>query len=215
MFSQKFLKSDIIRNKSNEQIFLHPLGVRNHINVFTERGVIVMDKEYINLKVQEIKNDIDLLHNKHIHELEKVPGTAKCSTLAKRMLENLNCVVDGYEELITNQIASAEREQFYLLSGMLTQLASEIAALSKKQPDGLVNAFKVSQINRVLRPLKEIMKDEPSMEFLDLVIEPDPEAKVDKSRNTYSDTALILSQFREACDKYRSKHYTSNRHTHL
>lgn len=166
-----------------------------------------MDKEYISLKVQEIKNDLNLLRKKHIHEIEKVPGIAKCSTLANRMEKNLDYIVSAYEELISTQAISAEREQFDLLSGLLTRLASEIADLSKKQPDGLVNAFKVGQINRVLRPLKEIMKNEPSTQFLDLVIEPDLDAKTDKSRNTYSDTALILSQFREACGEYRSKYY--------
>lgn len=173
-----------------------------------------MDKEYINLKVQAIENDLNLLRNRHVHELEKVPGTAKCSTLADRIKENLDYVVSAYEELILTQTASADRGQFDLLSGMLKRLASEIADLSKKQPDGLVNAFKVGQINRVLRPLKEIMKGEPSTEFLDIVIEPDPEAKTDKSRNTYSDTALILSQFQEACEEYRSKYYNILRNVH-
>lgn len=165
------------------------------------------NKDYIRLKVEALENDLDLLRNKHIHELEKVPGTAKCSTLANRMQENLNIIVSGYEKLISNQAISADREEFDLLSGMLTRLASEITDLSKKQPDGLLNAFKVGQLNRVLRPLKEIMKNEPSAVFLDLVIEPDSEAKTDKSRNTYSDAALILSQFREACGEYKSKYY--------
>lgn len=166
-----------------------------------------MDKEYIHLKVQSIENDLSLLRNRHIHEIEKVPGTAKCSTLAGRMQENLDYVISAYEELISNQAVSADREKFDLLSGMLIRLASEIADLSKKQPDGLVNAFKVGQINRVLLPLKEIMKDEPSTKFLDLLVEHDSETNTDKSRNTYSDTALILSQFREACGEYRSKYY--------
>lgn len=174
-----------------------------------------MDKEYVNLKVQAIVNDLDLLRNRHIHELEKVPGTPKCSTLADRMRENLDYVVSAYEELVLNQAVCADRERFDLLSGMLTRLASEISDLSKKQPDGLVNAFKVGQINRVLRPLKEIMKDEPSIEFLDLITEPDPEAKTDKSRNTYSDTALTLSQFREACGEYRSKYFDAAWNIHL
>lgn len=166
-----------------------------------------MDRENINAKVEAIKNDLDMLQKRHIHELEKNPGTPKCSTLANRMQENLNLVINAYEELISNQTVSADREQFDLLSGLLTRLASEIADLSKKQPDGLVNAFKVRQINKVIQPLKEIMKDEPSAVFLNLVTEPDPEARTDKSRNTYSDTAFILSQYREACGKYRSEHY--------
>lgn len=164
-----------------------------------------MDKEHIYLKIQEIETDLDLLRNKHVHELEKVPGTPKCSTLAERMQDKLDYIVSAYDELIDHQEKAADREQFDLLSGMLTRLASEIADLSKKQPDGLVNVFKVGQINRVLKPLKEIMADEPSAAFLDLVAE--VEDRAEKSRNSYSDVAVILSQFREACGEYRSKHY--------
>lgn len=166
-----------------------------------------MDKESIAIKVQEIENDLDLLRQKHIHELDKVPGVPKCSTLADRMKEKLDYVVSAYEEMIEHQRESADHEQFKLLSGLLSGLAKEIADLSKKQPDGLVNAFKVGQINRVLKPLKEIMADEPSATFLDLVAE--VEEKAEKSRNSYSDVAVILSQYTQACEKYRIKHYTS------
>ena len=44
-----------------------------------------MEREHINLKVQAIEGDLELLRNKHVHELEKAPGTPKCSTLADRM----------------------------------------------------------------------------------------------------------------------------------
>ena len=172
-----------------------------------------MDKEHIYLKIQEIEADLDLLRNKHVHELEKVPGTPKCSTLAERMQDKLDYIVSAYDKLIDHQEKAADREQFDLLSGMLTRLASEIADLSKKQPDGLVNAFKVGQINRVLKPLKEIMADEPSAAFLDLVAE--VEDRAEKSRNSYSDVAVILSQFREACGEYRSKHYDTGWSIHL
>ena len=174
-----------------------------------------MSKENINICIQAINNDLELLRNKHVHELEKIPGVAKCSTLANRIQDNLDYIIDTYEDLIISQTDSADREQFDLLSGLLTRLASEIADLSKKQPDGLVNTFKVGQINRVLRPLKEIMENEPSTEFLDLGMEPDAEAKPDKSRNTYSDVALILSQFREACGEYRAKYFDTSWNIHL
>ena len=172
-----------------------------------------MDKEHIYLRIQEIETDLDLLRNKHVHELEKVPGIPKCSTLADRIQNKLDYIVSAYDELIDHQEKAADREQFDLLSGMLTRLASEIADLSKKQPDGLVNAFKVGQINRVLKPLKEIMEDEPSAAFLDLVAE--VEERAEKSRNSYSDVAVILSQFREACGEYRSKHYDTGWSIHL
>lgn len=164
-----------------------------------------MDKEHIDLKVQDIETDLELLRNKHVHELEKVPGTPKCSTLADRIQDKLDYIVSAYEELIDHQEEATDREQFDILSGMLTRLACEIENLSKKKPDDLVNSFKVNQINRVLKPLKEIMSDEPSASFLDLVAEVEENAQ--KSRNSYSDVAVILSQYREACDEYKSKYF--------
>lgn len=172
-----------------------------------------MSSEYVNIKMQEIKNDLTLLRNKHIHELEKIPGTPKCSTLADRIENNVDYVVNEYKKLITEQRECASREQFDLLAGMLTRLASDISDLSKKQPDGLLNTLKVGQINRVLKPLKDIMSDEPAIEFLDLVSEVEDGAEI--SRNSYSDVAIILSQYREACGEYRSKHYDESWNMHL
>ncbi len=153
-----------------------------------------------------IKYDLELLREKHIHEIEKLPGTPKCKTLADRLEDNLNDLVDRYEGLLKEQNAAADREHFDLLFGLLQGLNKEIADLTKKQPDVLMNSFKVGQINRVLRPLKDIMKAEPSVAYLDLVEEVNE--NTDKSRNSYSDVAVILCQFMEACVSYRGKHYS-------
>lgn len=168
-----------------------------------------MKKTDIGTSVQELENDIALLKDKHIYEIEKAVGVPKCSTLADRMQRNLNIITGGYESLIETYEAAADREQFDLLSGLLAALAREISDLSKKQPDALVNTFKVAQINRVLKPLKEILKSEKSTDYLDVLVEPESDSKTDKPRNTYSDTAVILCQFREACDEYRLKHYNT------
>mgnify|MGYP001094737875 CR=1 FL=1 len=167
-----------------------------------------MKKEDIDTKVRELEDDIALLKEKHVYEIKKAVGVPKCSTLADRIQRNLNIVVSGYESMITKDEEVVDREKFDLLSGLLVALAEEISILSKKQPDGLINTFKVGQINRVLRPLKEIMS-EPSTAFLDVLLEPESDSKTDKSRNTYSDAAVILSQFRKACGEYRSKHYNT------
>lgn len=164
-----------------------------------------MEEYHLDMNKQTIESDIDLLRNGRIHEIKKAVGFPKCSTLADRIQENLDLIIDFYEEQLGVQKQMADREQFDLLSGMLIRLDSEIADLSKKQPDGLVNTFKVNQINRVLKPLKEMMSEEPSALFLDLVAEVEDGA--DRSRNSYSDVAVILCQFREACGEYRSKHY--------
>lgn len=162
--------------------------------------------ETIHNRTQEIRRDLGLLRNKHLHELEHLPGNAKCSTLADRMEENLDFVVDCYEEMLTKKEINANQEHFNLLSGLLDGLAREISVLSKKQPDGLVNAFKVGQINRVLQPLKELMVEEPYAAFLDIVAV--AEERTDKSRNSYSDVAVILSQYKEACIKYEKKYHS-------
>lgn len=166
-----------------------------------------MEREDIDFKVQDLENDIALLKEKHIYEIEKAVGVPKCSTLADRMQRNLDMIARGYQSLIAKQEKAADREQFDLLSGLLVALAREISDLTKKQPDGLVNTFKVSRINRVLMPLKEIMKNEPSIDFLDILVEMESDSNTGKSRNTYSDTAVILSQYIKACGEYRSKHY--------
>ena len=166
-----------------------------------------MNKDLVEKKVTQLKSDIELLKNGHIHELEKKPGILKCVTLANRMEENLREIVEAYEADIEEQAYKEDRTQFDLLYGLLKRLSDEIAILSKKQPDGLVNGFKVGQINRVLVPLKELMKDEPTIYFLDILSIPEPDPSSNKSRNSYSDTALILSQYREACAEYSAKYY--------
>lgn len=185
--------------------YIHRISIIVGMKQIQYRKEQFMDKESIAMKVQEIEEDLDLLRQKRVYELVKVPGVPKCSTLADRTQVKLDNLVSAYEELIEHQRESADQEQFRLLSGLLKGLAKEIADLSKKQPDGLVNAFKVGQINRVLKPLKEIMAGEPSAKFLDLVSE--VEGKAEKSRNSYSDVAVILSQYTQACEKYRVKYF--------
>ena len=102
-----------------------------------------MEQEKIIIRIQAIESDLELLRNNHIHELVKAPGTPKCATIANRIKENLDYIVKGYEQQLIDKEDAAEREQFDLLSVMRTRLSAEIDTLSKKQPDGLVNRFKV------------------------------------------------------------------------
>ena len=44
-----------------------------------------MDRTDISIKITNIENDLELLKNGHIHELEKVPGAPKCSTLVNHI----------------------------------------------------------------------------------------------------------------------------------
>jgi hypothetical protein len=57
----------------------------------------------------------------------------------------------------------------------------------------------VTSLNRILNPIKEVMKSEPTSEFLDLLDE--------DTIPSYSDAVLIIAQFQAAMRQFRSTHY--------
>lgn len=106
-----------------------------------------------------------------------------------------------------------DRDHFDMLRDLFTEMYSEINEIKKKKPDGVVNAFKVERINRVLKPLHELMKDEPYFSYLELV----PEPTVERSGRstveaglTYSDVMLILSQYKGAMGRFFQKYFYSS-----
>ena len=58
--------------------------------------------------------------------------------------------------------------QYELLNPLLTGIYKEMQELSKKKPDSPLNAFKVKAINRILEPIKEMLKMENTHAFLDV-----------------------------------------------
>ena len=158
--------------------------------------------------IDDIYSDIELLRSGQIHELVKGPGKPKCSTLADRIEEKLDRVINSFESEINENVIT-DRDRFKMLYNLLKAVMKEISELSKKQPDALMNAFKVAQVNRILIPLKEAMQEEQTSEFLELVAEPTVDTKAEKSRHTYSDVAVILSQYHEACSEFWNRHFPS------
>ena len=97
------------------------------------------------------------------------------------------------------KITQNEVNQYQLLLPLLTATYNEIEELSKKKPESPLIAYKVKALNRILNPLKEILKNEDVFEFLDILDSDD--------LPTNSDVILILSQYREAMDLYHKKYY--------
>jgi len=98
-------------------------------------------------------------------------------------------------------------EQFNTLSAMLKGAYDEISLLSRKRSDGLLNSFKMKDVKRILKPLREVLKDEPSFAFLE-----DIDGSGDGNEDihfTYSDMAIILNHYIEAVHKYRAKYFSS------
>lgn len=104
------------------------------------------------------------------------------------------------KKLITSKKPTRENaEQFDMLSPILDSVYHEIKELSKKKQDGALNEIKVKVTNRILAKVKTILKDDPTVEFLDLLDE--------VTLPTNSDAVLIIAQFKAAMQQYKDKYY--------
>ena len=106
---------------------------------------------------------------------------------------------------------SQEREQRLILREFFEQLYFEFQMISRRRGDSVVNRNKVERLNRVLGPLLDMMAGESYAEFLELIPEPeeseDPEGSLvpETSGMTYSDVALLLTQYRSAVNRFYQK----------
>lgn len=157
--------------------------------------------------VYKLEGQIEFIRKGKLKEIEDKPGYAKCETIAANLEELLEQLVDSFESEISEQKEAADEEQFDLLFAMLNNLVIENKELSKKKPDGILNPFKISKVNEVLRPLKELLGKEEACKFLVLVQEPEQEGT---KPNTYSDVSIILSQYKAACAEYKKKYYEND-----
>lgn len=97
---------------------------------------------------------------------------------------------------------SEEQVKLYsTISPLLQSAFHEVKEFSKKKQDELLNVKKVKMINRLLEKAKEVLKNESTVDFLDLLDEED--------LPTYSDAVLIMSQYTSALSQFRQNHYHS------
>ena len=96
----------------------------------------------------------------------------------------------------------AQVAKYELLSPLLDSALKEMREFSKKKQDGVVNKTKIDLINRIMRDVKELLADEPSNEYLDLL----DEDMVPQN----GDAVLILGQYRAAMNRFRSRHFKRN-----
>jgi hypothetical protein len=91
---------------------------------------------------------------------------------------------------------------------MLAAAHHEMTELSKKKQDGVVNALKIKMINRLLAELTNVLKNDPSYGFVDMLDE--------DTLPQNSDVVLVLSQWQAALKQYKNKHhgYDSSRGEH-
>ena len=89
--------------------------------------------------------------------------------------------------------------QFLMLRELAKGLYDEMKDLSKKSPNETLNQFKIKSLNRVLTPIKEILKNEPTALFLDVLEE--------SSLPTNSDIVIIFSQYLTSMQKFEDRYY--------
>ncbi len=88
--------------------------------------------------------------------------------------------------------------KFIMLYDFLESAYIEIKDFSKKSPDAALNEKKVKNLNRILKDIKDILKNEPTASYMDILDE--------EMLPSYSDVVLTMSQFRSALEHYRKKY---------
>jgi len=82
---------------------------------------------------------------------------------------------------------------------LLVAMYEEFKELSKKKPDSVLSISKVKIVNRLLESCREVLNDEQSIQFLDLI----DEDNIPQN----SDVVLMLSQYVAAMGEFRSTYY--------
>ena len=109
------------------------------------------------------------------------------------------------EKTAVNDYAN-EREYGLMLRDFFEQMFFEFQIQSRKKPGSVVSEYKVERLNRILKPLMEMMKGERYAAFLEEI--PMPETTEDGNGQktttglTYSDVALMMTQFKGAVNRF-------------
>ena len=102
-----------------------------------------------------------------------------------------------------------ERNRGLMLRDFFDQMFYEFQMMSRKNPGAVVNKYKAEVLNRVLKPLTEMMKEEEYAAFIQEIPLPEETENEDGEKAarglTYSDVALMLTQYRGAVNRFFMK----------
>jgi hypothetical protein len=101
------------------------------------------------------------------------------------------------QKQVTTTTAKASTHD--VMTPLLAAMYEEFKELSKKKPESAVSKSKLLIANRLLKKIREVLADEESIQFLDLLNEDDvPQV---------SDVTLIFSQYVAAMQAFRCKYH--------
>lgn len=98
--------------------------------------------------------------------------------------------------------SKADVMKYIMLYDFLESAYVEMKDFSKKNPDAALNERKVKSLNRILKDIKEILTNEPTAAYMDILDE--------EMLPSNSDVVLTMSQFRSALENYRKKYRLYN-----
>ena len=81
----------------------------------------------------------------------------------------------------------------------------EFLLQGRRKQDEPVNAYKAMKINSIPAPLREMMAEEEYAAYLDLVDVTEAEGDTPPTGKTYSDAALLLTQYKGAMKRYSNE----------
>ena len=88
---------------------------------------------------------------------------------------------------------------FEVVSPLLDAMYREMATLSAKKPEAVVNPLKIKAANRLLIDALSLLNGEPSRQYLETLEE--------DSVPQYSDVVLIIGQFKTALGSFRKRYF--------
>ena len=110
---------------------------------------------------------------------------------------------DMEDELTAEEEMYIRENSIYgLYSSFFTGVYNEFRQQTRKKADEPINRYKAENINKVLRPLLEMMKGEEYAELLGLI----ETGENGETEMTYSDVMMLLTQYKSALAKYHRCH---------
>lgn len=153
------------------------------------RRYTLVDRKIIGIRIPG-QTDLMLPNENYITYFPK--GEEKMTEQEKETLENY----------------TQEREYGLMLRDFFEQLFFEFQMQSRRTPNDIVNEYKAERLNKVLKPLKELMKEETYASFLEEIPKPETTGTGDEkiiTGLTYSDAALMMTQFKSAVNRFFQK----------
>ena len=166
------------------------------------RGIVLTLKEILNhtedekiiFRLESVLASLKNLQALYDEVSENWAGEAEPDTEEEMDAEAAAEAVPGADAELDDGAQLDEWEEFELCYSQLAGLAEQFSALGRKRPESACGTFKAQQVNRVLRPLRELMEED-----MGLVSE--------EGEQSYSDVSLLIRGYMDLCAFFASRQY--------